>query len=73
MSYSVLRVFEYAFFCDYPGCSDFETLHTGDRSNGILVHNIRTAFKVAKYHIVKGKVYCDKCFRKMKEKVGSVE
>lgn len=69
MSYSVLKCFEYGFFCDYPGCRDFETLHTGDVVDDIVVHDTNTAFKVAQYHRVKGKVYCDKCFRKIKEKV----
>ena len=63
MGFNVLRCFEYGFFCDNPSCSDWETLHTGDSVNGLFVHNTETAFKVAKYHRVKGKTYCDKCFR----------
>lgn len=66
MSFTTLRIVEYGFCCDNPQCNVSQTLHTGEVADGIYVHNIQTAFKVAKYHKVKGKIYCDKCFREIK-------
>ena len=66
MGFTATKFVEYGFECDNPLCNDWETLHTGDIADGIYVHNIQTAFKGAKYHRVKGKTYCDKCFKEMK-------
>lgn len=66
MSFTATKFVEYEFECDNPQCNNWKTLHTGDVADGIFVHNIQTAFKVAKYHRVKGQTYCDKCFREMK-------
>ena len=66
--YSVLKCFEYGFFCDNPSCNDWETLHTGDVVDGLFVHDMQTAFKAANYHRSKGKTYCDKCFKEMRQK-----
>ena len=65
MGFATLECQEYDFCCD--SCGDWTILHTGDLAEGVYVHDIRSAFKAAKYYKCnyqgKDAVLCDKCFR----------
>lgn len=68
MGLQVIRCFEYVIECDV--CGEMDVMHTGDfptvKGKSIYVHDISSAIKGFEYHKSKGRLLCDKCFRKMK-------